>query len=745
MYYPFISIAPDIRPLRTTPVSEKGEEYHVKTARHYVGRINTAVVNDFRLKYETHSAFFRGQWGTKEDIETFLMDGRYTNKKTALGRNIVSPMVNRLKGSAANMGIAASASVSTQMAKTRKEQELARVMMMQQVATTSPVMAAAISAREPVEETPEDTLAMFENSYQDSRVRAANSLISMMSQCNGFEQLRMEFAERLALSGMIGAHMRRHGSDIVWDPLPSEDILWDQLACRNDLSDAEWVGCASLMDISAIAETYNPPEETLKMLEKSMQRSSPFTTQQQFVYPEGKPRVFTVYWKDMEYKNFGYVMDAGEPTLVCLDKEYNGGVEYSDSDLVDPPANDLNKKFFQGGGKKVRRAIECVRSCVFIPREYLGVKSVNGQPAVADMVLDYGLYPIQESDPFNFSVVKMPIKLSVWAMTDGYISAPVNDAIMPQRFINRVHSNIDWLISKSGGKSPIYDPRSILPDHMDEAEVRRAFKEGDPVALDSSISGGINNSIGTYDATPGPGLYNMFTLVERAAQDANAATGINDPAQGVPTGGEQLVGVTQLLLQQTSIILTPYYDALWRLFEQMHQADAQAGTQFYAQFPWRLRQLVGDQDADAILSDPNATLEGFRVSVIRDINEEQRRKQADQLILMLLQYQLLDPVYASNLLGRSYEDEVFAAARKFSAERMKAAQQEQQQQAQAQQAQVMAAEAARIQDEQNSVYEDAMRATENEAKLRSKNAQPFMQAQAKAAFPEPANTQFPPQ
>ena len=57
---------------------------------------------------------------------------------------------------------------------------------------------------------------------------------------------------------------------------------------------------------------------------------------------------------------------------------------------------------------------------------------------ILDLMNDFGLAPHQETEWNDLSNVKFPFKCFTWGYVDGEIMSPVDDAINPQRLINRI-------------------------------------------------------------------------------------------------------------------------------------------------------------------------------------------------------------------------------------------------------------------------------------------------------------------
>lgn len=744
-FWAWRTIAPQIRPNRSLGESKKDESYHVDCARYYLGSQRGSCYDSFRYQYAVNMAFLKGLWGLPEDAETYLKDsfGNTTSRK-ALEQNIISPMVNRLKGGARNLSISAEAEAITQLVTTRWETSLGKALLMAQAAQLSTEMGAMMGDMYGVSPDEAETEQRVENTYQDGLVKGINSMLSMLAVMNSYDTRKSEYAEKLALSGLCAAIASLEGEHITWNPIEPEDVVWDTQCKRPDFSDASFIAVCPQMDISDIAERWTVSQSVLEEMERVVNATT--LTGVGNTWPDAKPRVFTVYWRDARYVERGYVMKDGVPHFCTInepdpDRE-DKKPKYTTADVIDPPENVLDIKYFKG--KKTRRvAVEVVRYCSFIPREFMPVGwTFKAEGAkTADLVLDYGLYPLQEEDPAFAGGVKFPIKCSAWSYLNGDVLAPVSYAVSPQRFVNQMTSGIIWYLAKAGGKNTAIDGRSINPEYMDESEVNIAMKEGDPIFLDGRGQG-INQAVGTYDNSPNASLMHMFSMLQQGVAMGQASTAISDTAQGQPLDKKQLVGTTELLLQQTNIVNMPFYGAIIDFFEQQQQFNAQVGKQYYARNEDALRQLVGDEAAVTFMLDPDAPNEMYRVGIKVQLDEEARRQEAQQLIMGLMAppYQALDATTAGELMSSgAFPEDVWRAVAKLGRQKEEAMKAQAQAQQQAAQAQLLQAEQDRMDEKTTQFNQELARASESADKSQAKLMQPYAQGQADQMFPEPAD------
>src|SRR5690606_15825811 len=147
--------------------------------------------------------------------------------------------------------------------------------------------------------------------------------------------------------------------------------------------------------------------------------------------------------------------------------------------------------------------------------------------------------------------------IGIWAYLDGEIMSPLDDAIDPQRVINRVWSAAENQINNARGAGVVYDSSMVA----DEGNMLRAMNQSKPVGINMK-GRGVQNVVGTYDSTVGKGVTSMFQIIDVMKNSIQQTTGVNEALKGESTGQDQLVGVTQLMIQRGSLMQEPFYNAV---------------------------------------------------------------------------------------------------------------------------------------------------------------------------------------
>lgn len=658
--------------------ANKDVDYHAKWARHCIGQANNTLHTDFVNKTKRNKRFYKGeQWQGDEDLELFLKDdeGQERNR-LSLVNNQIRPMIEQYRGNAIRMGINFRVkSVSPQVIN-RREQELQKVLFItNQASTKSPdgqpnPFASAIRQEYPVGQNIAETYSIFENTYVDKIVKKMNNLCVFVQNKNTFDDKQVRIAEELAFSGigvMKGYEQAGHQKFRV---VQSETFFFDRSAKEYDLSDAAYMGEIIEMSPSEIFETWpdiSPTDREAIENFSRFQSSHPFNaTNQSFSSNKiatGKVPVYMTYWMDGQSDEYGYVLDKyGYEYLTKINYTYEGEEtpRYTDKDLIQ--SKSIKAKKILGNRLKRRLYCDVVRTAVLIPREILAVSDQNKN--ATDVVLEHGIAPYQEVDYDDFSTAKFPYKAYCWGYIDGEVLSPIDDAIDPQRFINRIWSVAENQINNAGGAGLLYDASMV----DDEGELLRNKNQSKPIGVNAK-GRGIQNAVGTYDTTIKQGTMVMFNIIEAMKGSIKQTTGVNEALQGESTGSDQLVGVTQLMIQRGSLMQEPFYNSITMVFKQCFQSICTVGKRIYIDSQRNIAIATGDDGAEIITISKDMSLEDFRVFVKRENPDEILINAGNQMLLQFKQLMMLDDKRIANLWGRSSPDEVAAALREYAKEK----------------------------------------------------------------------------
>ena len=683
--------------------TKKDKEYHIKYARWTLQGMNHPLHRNFVTKTLTNWSFYKGgdgQWIFDEDLEGFFLDesGDVRNR-LKIAKNLIRPMVEQYVGNAIRLSFNAKAKATSDFAINRREKELSRLLFYQQAAEAIPEMADAIKDRIPLGETEIETVEIFENSWVDTHEEDINNLIKFVAQEIEMDEIKVQVTKNLAMSGLgLYKGFEQNGRYLgSWvDPL---FYYWDLSARRSDLRDAEYMGEWYYLDAPSVFERYqNLTKDEREAIEKySLNESIEIhrMVHNYYTVSGGKIPVYEAYWKDMEEHEYGYVEDEYKyPFFTRINHPES---PYTDSDLIEPPTK-MNKAL-KKGQKKAKIYVDVLRYCIFTPKEEIGVSSPT------DIVYEWGEVPYQQKQAIDPSSVEFPYKAYCWSYDKGEVLSPLDDAIQPQRFINRLLSVAESHINNSRGSGTVISKDAVDPRDGEEA-VMRNINTSKPIFLDTTRTGSVQNAVGTYGSTIGGGTMALFDVINNMQRAMQDITGINEAMTGTQGGKDALVGVIQSQIQRGSIVQEPFYHAVTSILKQAYQHIATVGKRVYVENPRRLAMMAGDGGMQNILITKDAELEDFKIFIERSEDEMSAVQSGNALLFTLLQAGMIDAPRFANLFNRSDADDIARAMREYQKELLEASKLQQQQQAN--QAAMVANEAEGMRQLQNAQAQEAM-------------------------------------
>lgn len=659
----------------------KDEEYHIKFARYCVGQANNQYQTSFVDKVMKNKNFYKGnQWIENEDLDSFFKDDTdQSRNRIKMTKNIIRPMIEQYRGNAIRMGINFRVKSISPQAINRRENKLAEALHFSKIANDkNNPWGQDMKKGMAIGDSEGETRTIFENLYIDKYVEKMNYLLDYVAERNEFQDKQVRIAEELGLSGLAVMHEYEYSGHHQFEVVKSENFFFDRSAKNYDLTDSEFMGEVIYMNVSEIFEQYQDikdhQREAIENYAKQYRKAAIETSgasnsksgQSNQFNNSGKVPVFKCFWKDGDVFEYGYVLDEfGYEYLTKINFTYEGEDKprYTDKDLI--RSNSERAKRLLGDKLKRRLHIDTLRMAVFIPQEIMSLgNSTYANKKFNDVMLEYGVVPYQETENLDFDSVKFPYKCYCWGYIDGEVLSPIDDAINPQRFINRMLSVTENQINNSRGSGTVIDGTMVT----DQAEVLRNMNQSKPILINAK-GRGIQNAIGQYDSTVKQGTMVLFNIIDAVGKLTQDVTGVNEALKGESTGSDQLVGVTQLLIQRGSLMQEPFYNAITQIYKQCYQSVATRGKRIYADNERNIAMATGDEGMEVIKITKDMKLEDFRCFVKRQNQDEMLVESGNQMLMVLFQMGLIDDKRLSNLYGRSTPDEVGAALRRFAKEK----------------------------------------------------------------------------
>jgi hypothetical protein len=649
-------------------------EYHVDFGRY---GLYSAICDEHKSWLNNcyyNRNFWKGnQWIMEEDLEAFMKDDtNQSRNRIKVTQNYIRTIVDTYIGMADQMDITFQTRSLSYKAINRREKALEDMLTWTKIASgSSPELKDHLMRNKPIGEDEDETKEIFENIWVDEYEQAVSNLQMYVAEKNQFRKKQGELAVDLCITGLCCMKYDVHNVELVFSRVRPERFFWDRGAEEYDLSDAEFMGEYDLMLPSSIFELAQG------LTDDDRKAINSFCVN----YSTNRVPVYTVYFKDFEVYEYGYVMDEfGYPylTRVNFKDEDSGKPKYTDKDLI--PVEKLNKSMADvlGGKDKKKLYVDVIRHVKFIPREAVPSPSDKGN----DVVLSYGLMPYQDTEFYDFCSAKFPYKVYCWEYDDKEVCTPISQLISPQRLINRTTSVMENYLCNMSPPVLAYD-KDLLDARGGEEEFLRAKYQGKPIGLNSR-GRGIHNAVSMVSST-NDGSVNFFSsFIQSMRGTMLNIVGVNEAQMGVSQGSDQLVGVTAMQIQRGSIIQEPFYKALVQVYEQCYNAIASVGKRVYVKNNRKVPIVLGDKGARVLVLSDDYNGEDFRTFVKREESYQQQINLANQQLLLMLQSGFIDEqTYADNY-GRVTLDQVGDVVRKgvsskaFAAKKAAVQQEEQQ-------------------------------------------------------------------
>jgi len=658
-----------IRPNKLT--SKKDKHYHREYAKFCLSSMSNYIYRRFINRCLINWSFFKGQdgqWIFDEDIEAFFLDesGDVRNR-LKWTKNVIKPMVQQYVGNAIRLSYDARAKCISDFVINKREEELKKLKALQKVGEALPFFKDIIKQFAPVEDTEIETEELFYNTFVENYETDINNLIEFISNEINIDELKVQITRNLAICGLGIYKGYEAGDNYVAESVNPLFFGWDMSAKKPDLSDAEFMHDWYYMDSPSIFEKYpkiSPEERELieNYSNSNTQNSMHKIVNGIYTIPGGKVPVYEVYWKDVEKKEYGWVMDDyGYPYYTMINDSTS---EYTDKDLIEPVTE--KHKDDMGGKKKHTIYVDIIRYCIIIPQEEIG--HGNG-----DIILEYGILPYQEKNLYDPANVKFPYKCYTYIYDRGEVLTPLDDVIDPQRFLNRTLSVVESQMANMRGTGTVIS-KSAVDDRDGEADITRNINSSKPIFVDTDRVGSVQNAIGTYGTNIGSGTLQMFQVIQTVQQSIQDVTGVNEAMTGTQGGSDVLVGVIEAQIQRGSLVQEPFYWALTSILRQAYEHMATVGKAIYHDNPRKLAIMVGDEGMSRIEITKDHLMQDYRIFIKRSETPEQGVNAANQLLFTLLQAGLIDQVIFANLFNRASPDLVADALRKYSRDKMMAQQ-----------------------------------------------------------------------
>lgn len=662
---PFITNA--IRPDRLT--SKKDEQYHVEMGRWTLNAMNHPLYQKYIIKTLVNWSFYKGgdgQWIFDEDLESFFMDesGDIRNR-LKISKNLIRPMVKQYIGNTVRLAYNARAKTTSDFVINNRERELNKMKFFYQVGKAIPEFDPIIRKNIPLGDSEVETEELFDSMFDDNFAETINNMLNIIEREINIEEIKVMLSKNLALSGLGIYKGYEQNGEYLGEAVDPLFFFWDISAIKPDLSDAEYQGQWYWKDVPSLFERFQKISKSNRERIESWSKNQSMNVQRTISYyyttSGSKVPVYETYWRDFEQQEYGYVMDEfNYPMFVRINHEES---KFTDKDLITPPPGAHEK--ILNGEKKKKVFLDVLRYCIFIPKEEIGSKDGD------DIVLEWGEVPYGEKNRLKPSSCPFPFKCYAWEYDKGEVISPIDDAINPQRFINRMLSIAESHVNNARGTGTVI-AESAISSKDGQAQIHRNVNNSKTIFVDTDRVGGVQNAVGTYGSGVNASIMNIYNVAQQMQQSLGEITGVNEAMTGTQGASDALVGVVQAQIQRGSLVQETFYYALTSILLQAYQHMATVGKRIYHDNPRRLAIMTGDGGAKILDITSDMANEDFRVYIERTESEPSAIANANNLLFTLMQAGMLDPFRAAMLFNRATPDQVAKSMREYQIEQQQA-------------------------------------------------------------------------
>lgn len=635
------------------------EQFDLKFARYAVGAGMNTGWSDFVKNMDINAHFFfDDQWIFEEDKKAFFLDDDSNSRnRIKVVKNFIKPIVTQYLGNARIMDLQFEAKPISERSINRREEALQEALFYTNVAkVATPELKQQLKNKFPIGNNEQETTQIFENTWTDEYTEAMNAYLRKVVSDNDFEEMRVDMAFDLALSGMCAAEYQIHNGEFMWEKLSPDEVFYDRKCKDYDFQDAEFIGRVKFYTVSEIIELWpNLTDEDRRNLKEASSKL------QHELGNNGRIQVYTVYYRTNEKIHYGYVRDEQEIYAARLDDPSDDDTPTMKDLVPVSELNDTQLAIFGGSNHKVIEP-EVIRKVIFIPQEVLPAHVQKLGNDYNDMVLERGVFEYPDTEYYRPIQADFPIKISAWMRYKDYIDTPISSLVNPQRMVNRFESVKEQRVNSHMGEATFIDEFAVNASDTDPDEIMTNMYQGKPSIINTRGKG-LHNVVANVGKNLGNEVTVYNILKEDTKNDMSQIVGVNESLRGENQGQNKLVGVMTQEIQRASLIQEPFYGALARVFKQMYQATANVGKRVAIKNQHRLVIDVGDHNARVLTLSDDMNLEDFRVHLRRVADRERRTEANNELLLLLREQQMLTEAQVGDLFNRATMEDIARAVR----------------------------------------------------------------------------------
>ena len=275
-----------------------------------------------------------------------------------------------------------------------------------------------------------------------------------------------------------------------------------------------------------------------------------------------------------------------------------------------------------------------------------------------DILLDWGVKPNQIRYEENYANTELDFHGIIRNGFNGSTLSVVDSLKNVQILINIVMYNIELAMSRSGGKSVVYDV-SQKPKNIPLEDIFYHAKNTGLILINNKAEGMQTNSFNQFqqvDFTLSQSVAQMINLKQMLEDTADKLTGISASRAGVQKSGD-LVGVTERNVMQSTLITAPLFDLHYKLVGDVFQSMAGLMKSAWGK-EGRMANIFGDTGLQTFKIDKSIALAEYGIFVENSGKEVQRKQEMMALMERFSSTGAIDPLSVIKAVNAESSSEV---------------------------------------------------------------------------------------
>jgi hypothetical protein len=592
------------------PDSEKDEKWYLDTINAYLSlQAGNVRLRNERVKDHDNYLIASGVFDSKQ-FEYVTDAYGMTTPARLVNYPIITSKLDLLVGELIQQPFEYSVEVINSEAISRKNEKrntvAAEVIMRPLRKQMEQLTGVAFQDDETEEEIPEDVEEYMNMKFRDNVEKMMRvGLDYLIGKYSYKDEFKRGFYDLLICAKAFYKVEVRNGEPRIRRMHPGS-LIYDFHANVDTLQDSKFCGDENYLSINEIVEIYRPDKEMMEYLKKIESQNASwyneFNTQSviNYVYDQNtglKIRVIEMEWiaqSPMRYKVSPNKYSPDVPYYKMIPDDYK---PKKDEKIEVKPINKV----------------------------YYAVKVGH------ERLIAYGERPNQVRIEDNYANTSLSY-FGVIKHLNGKTISVVDILKNIQTMYNITMYHIEVTMARAGGKYLVYD-LAQKPEDMEHADILYHLKNSGIAWINSKQEGGQLNTYNQWtqgDLTMSNTFSQLINLKMMLEDTADKLTGISAARSGI-TKTNDLVGVTQQNIVQSTTITAPLYDLHYRVIGDVLNKVANTAALCFAPED-RMINVFGDMDFQTFTISKSVSYDQYGIFVKNNSKEARKHQKMDMLL-----------------------------------------------------------------------------------------------------------------